>query len=539
MPTEPGFNRPLSTVTRRETAPLSLDAAGPTEAAVWAALGRVLASQRFVAAPRVREFLEFVVAEQLAGRGPALKAYTIATGAFRYPDDFDPGTDPYVRIVAGRVRRALAAHYGEEGCADPVRIEIPKGAYAPSFVRAPIDEIVEPRTAGRTGAVEVEICRFEYHGPDERAWLASGLTEALVDGLGRFEELRIRGPLLPATPMENRGFRVAGSVHCVGPTVRVRARVADETGTNLWAERYDRELDPKHLFDLQDDIALRVVGALGGMAGVIGRTLGIAAREVPSAHANAYEAVLKAYHWNNVLTDAAFHDACDALQQAVVENPDSALARALLSDMYFSDWLSDIGYLDGGLDEAERLAREAVDLEPRSAQSRWALGQVHFGRRRGELVVSEYELALELAPHRASTLASYAAWLVGLGEWDHAATIQRRAERLNPELPAWTNYAPFMLAAREDDWAGALARATRFSASDLVWGPLSRAVALQQLGREDDARAEVAALVAQHPDFAVRGIELMRRLLWHPENVALFVEPLRLVGLELPLVADD
>src|SRR5918911_3315023 len=108
----------------------------PQEAeAARAALARVVASEPFRNAPRLTAFLTFVVEKTLAGEAAALKGYTIATQALGRPDDFDPQTDPIVRVEAGRLRRALHAFYEGEGAGDPVRIAIPVGSYGAVFER--------------------------------------------------------------------------------------------------------------------------------------------------------------------------------------------------------------------------------------------------------------------------------------------------------------------------------------------------------------------------------------------------------------------
>ncbi len=105
----------------------------PSREECRAALARVAGSPRFKSAPRLASFLRFVVEAALSGQADRLKAYTIAVGALGRPDDFDPTTDPIVRVEAGRLRTALARYYGNGGSADPVRIEVPRGRYAPEF----------------------------------------------------------------------------------------------------------------------------------------------------------------------------------------------------------------------------------------------------------------------------------------------------------------------------------------------------------------------------------------------------------------------
>jgi adenylate cyclase len=58
---------------------------------------------------------------------------TVATQVLGRKADFDPNLDPIVRIMAGRLRRALERYYATHGRQDQVRIDIPKGSYVPIF----------------------------------------------------------------------------------------------------------------------------------------------------------------------------------------------------------------------------------------------------------------------------------------------------------------------------------------------------------------------------------------------------------------------
>ena len=95
---------------------------------IRAGLGRVLASEAFRAAPQLSAFLSFIVARTLEGRRSELKGYTIAVEALGRPAEFDPQSDPIVRVEAGRLRRALTQYYADEGRDDPLRITSPVGA---------------------------------------------------------------------------------------------------------------------------------------------------------------------------------------------------------------------------------------------------------------------------------------------------------------------------------------------------------------------------------------------------------------------------
>jgi len=101
------------------------------QSAVREQLDRILASPPFAQSKRRQRFLEFIVNETVAGRGDRLKGYTIALEVFDRSSGFDSNVDPIVRIEAGKLRDKLREYYETEGHEDPVRIDLPKGSYAP------------------------------------------------------------------------------------------------------------------------------------------------------------------------------------------------------------------------------------------------------------------------------------------------------------------------------------------------------------------------------------------------------------------------
>ena len=116
--------------------PVPVAASSSTERAVLDQLERVLGSETFQQADRLKRFLTFIVKEAVAGRGGELKEYVIGVQVFRKEDTFDPRTDPIVRVQARRLRAKLMRYYSEEGRFDLLTIELPKGGYAPVFQRS-------------------------------------------------------------------------------------------------------------------------------------------------------------------------------------------------------------------------------------------------------------------------------------------------------------------------------------------------------------------------------------------------------------------
>ncbi|HEX2843478.1 hypothetical protein [Hyphomicrobium sp.] len=94
-------------------------------------LDRILKSGPFHQSRRRQRFLEYIVTETLAGRSDRLKGYTVAVEVFERPETFDPLVNPMVRIEAARLRDKLREYYEIEGRDDPIRIDLPKGCYAP------------------------------------------------------------------------------------------------------------------------------------------------------------------------------------------------------------------------------------------------------------------------------------------------------------------------------------------------------------------------------------------------------------------------
>lgn len=112
--------------------------------AVRAHVARILKTHDFAAAPQLSVFLGYIVERKLAGEGASLKAYTIATEALGRDSNFDPQTDPIVRVQARRLRQSLLLYYADKGAHEPMRIVMPVGGYAPEFVDAAKGSTIEP-----------------------------------------------------------------------------------------------------------------------------------------------------------------------------------------------------------------------------------------------------------------------------------------------------------------------------------------------------------------------------------------------------------
>ena len=117
-------------------------------ALVRAELDKILESLVFSSAIRLSQFLTFVVEKSLAGEAGTLKETTVGVEVYGRQPAYDPKLEPIVRTEARRLRSKLEEYYRTTGCDDRVRIELPKGGYAPRFEvlpeRSPVLVSIDP-----------------------------------------------------------------------------------------------------------------------------------------------------------------------------------------------------------------------------------------------------------------------------------------------------------------------------------------------------------------------------------------------------------
>jgi tetratricopeptide (TPR) repeat protein len=147
----------MTQAAKRETAAGRVTAAAENEARlpealIRAQLERVLGASEFQAHERRSAFLRYIVEETLAGRSERLKGYNIAVEALGRDETFNPQTDPVVRLEARQLRSDLAHYFLNVGPDDPVRIDIPKGGYVPTFAWT-----VAPPAASSASPTAIEV----------------------------------------------------------------------------------------------------------------------------------------------------------------------------------------------------------------------------------------------------------------------------------------------------------------------------------------------------------------------------------------------
>jgi TolB-like protein/Flp pilus assembly protein TadD len=536
----------------------------PSPEAVREELGCILASEEFVASERLRAFLRFVVEEALAGRADRLKAYTIALEVFGRDGSFDPQTDPVVRMEAGKLRRRLELYYLGAGRGDPVRIEIPKGSYAPTFAwqrpgaatdqanasglfrrrfsrhgflglgglalavlvlllatiwlrsEAPPQQAAAEHAARQERGPAIIVLPFEgLSEGDADNVFAGGLTEELISNLMRFGELRLYSSYASfqeqanADPVElgkrlDVGYVVKGSVRRSADQVRVIVHlIAARTGQYLWTETYDRALTPENVFGLQEQLAADLASQLAQPYGIVNRVTADAFRQQRPETLFAYDCVLRALAYRRTNDRELYAPSRECLEQAVLRDPRYADAWALLAFAQLDEYRYGYGPGSGAaavLEQALNSARHAVDLDGGGVLGLLALSSVDFYRRDFAEADDVNRRLLALNPTNPEVLAQVGWRTAFARNWDEGMALVREAIDRSIKAPEWYHLITAFDRYRSGDYRAALADLTTISQSSWVWGSLVLAAAQGQLGNEDEARRALERAMALSPD---------------------------------------
>ena len=506
-----------------------------SEIAIRDQLERILADREFLATDKMREFLRFVVEETLACREHVIKGYTVATHVFGRSDDFDPGQDPIVSIQAGRLRRALERYYLVAGQNDPIHIDIPKGRYVPRFRRHDADvqplvgsnSSVSSATSSLPTGPTLAVLPFENLGGDlDQTFLMTGLTDELVTELNRFQDIVVMScqskrhrDEMPSNPIEvgravSARFVLQGAVRTDSETVKVSTQLTDaKDGRQIWAEAFRHPLEAGRLIATQEEIAARVVSAIGSEFGIIARRLSAESRKKAPAELDTYETMLRYYsHQIDPSPESGLSCFVD-LQKAVEREPEYGPAWSALATLHCQMYSMDVPGFDQSLDTALDFARKGVSLEPGSQLGRTILAYACYLADESEGFLEEAETALNLNPNSPYTVGAIGYFHAMRGEFERGLPLLDRAISANPCHPDWFHNGFIIHYLQRRDYEGALVELQKSNAFMSFWLPTVYATILGKLGRIDEAQVYLEQLTLQKPDFASRAYELMWRTL--------------------------
>lgn len=128
-----GGGNALKQPVREQSNSIRRPLSGVSCAAADDVVNRILGSTPFENAGRLRDFLTYVVREELAGRGEGIRGKTIAQDVYGRTAEHGADSENIVRVDARRLRQQLDHYYATEGMTDPVRLHLEPGSYRPRF----------------------------------------------------------------------------------------------------------------------------------------------------------------------------------------------------------------------------------------------------------------------------------------------------------------------------------------------------------------------------------------------------------------------
>jgi Tfp pilus assembly protein PilF len=146
----------------------------------------------------------------------------------------------------------------------------------------------------------------------------------------------------------------------------------------------------------------------------------------------------------------------------------------------------------GDVEQAERLASQAVESYPDDAQARRALAESLWRRGKASAAIDQIDAARKLAPNDGTLLVQLGEMYLALDQWEAARELAAEAIDADPNAPAaWTLRGDtFRAAGRPGDAISDYTRASGLSAGD---PQILRRLAVASLARRQPQRALVYA----------------------------------------------
>jgi len=356
-------------------------------------------------------------------------------------------------------------------------------------------------------------------GDPEQEYFADGIVDDILSALSRVRWLFViarqssfsyKGRAVDVKQIgRDLGVRyvVEGSIRKSGNRVRVTAQLVEaETGAHVWADRYERDLS--EIFALQDEITERIVSAVEPTVQAVEIRR---ARAKPTESLTAYDLYLRALPAYHGQTKETYERAQVLLREAIEVDPEYAEALGTLTDSIASGTIQ--GWYESwtrGVSDSCEMAARAVAAGPDNSTCLVSAALAY------SVLAPRFEEALDLANralmlHPNSVFVRHRAGAVYVvcGEPDKAIAQCEAARRMNPLDSKKGATATFTVL------AAALYFARRFEACieagrrALSFTPATNiarkyvAGSLAQLGRLDEARAEIAELIKYQPDASV------------------------------------
>lgn len=506
---------------------------------------KVFASPDFTATEQQRKFLSYVVREVLAGRSENIKGYTVATMVFGRSENFDAAHDPIVSIQANKLRRALERYYLLEGKSDPIVIDIPKGTYVPTFTQR------TPKPQEENGAAKESVARppeawpilqinpfANSTGDPEKDYIGTGISAELAIEISQFDNFRVYYSRegVNRTEMNNSPrFTLAGEVCQENETIKLLVYLVDtKTNIRVWSDICSSLAKLPDLYSFKDKIVRVIASKICGDLGVLPRIIRKETRNRPPRELSTYEAILRYWEFDQMMTPESLRQAYEALIHAITIEPDCSQTLVSLAILYCTIYNLDIEGFEDPSGKASSYAEKAATINPNN--QRVLVGLAFARMTSGELssAIQQANLALNLNPESLFMLDGIG-WLLTLcGDWERGPKLAQKAIDLNPchrviaHDALWLNYL------RQDNLDLAYREAcSRKRYATLFWDSLIRSSTCGLMGKTVEGEKFASNLLELRPDFRTKGRKLISNFIKVEDIAKKVLSGLRLSGLDI------
>jgi len=271
----------------------------------------------------------------------------------------------------------------------------------------------------------------------DQAYFCEGIAEEILNSLckvaglrvaSRMASFRFSGKRADIAEIANKlkvQAVLEGSVRQFGEHLRITAQLINATdGFHLWTRQYDRQRED--LFDIQEDIANEIVGALS-------LTLKHNhLREQNEVVPRAYDFFLRGRHYFGRYNNRDAKYAALMFSRAVKADPVYGRAWAWLAYTHGFSYM----YFDATDDHrnaARQASEKALTLSPHLPESHIASGINHCINLDCEKACEAFEKALEIDPRKYEAWYFYARTRIRQGKPEEALKLLQEASRVRPE----------------------------------------------------------------------------------------------------------
>jgi len=375
---------------------------------------------------------------------------------------------------------------------------------------------------------------------------ADGLAEDITTSLSRFTYLMVisRNSVqnLDAQSMDVRqvgqelGARyvMEGAVRKAGSKIRANVQLLDaKTGTHIWAESFDRDLEEADIFEVQDDITDRVVATVADPHGVLARSMAAPTDSKPPETLSPYEAVLRFFLYQQRVGPEDHLPTRIALERAVELDPEYADAWAALTIVLLDEDRHSFNPRPNALDRALVAAQRAVDLGPANPLANFALAHAYYYRKDLGAFRPAAERTIGLNQRDGNSKAMLGILMGYAGDWERGVELTTDAMERNPHHPGWYRFTTFFDAYLRERYAEALEIAQKINMPDYFASHYALAIAHAQLGNTIEAKQATDAVLRLWPGFEqeVHAGHLEKWMFAQPDLISHIVEGLEKAGL--------